>query len=220
PEYGVVSVAVSLEVLDNLEAPAVGITVEGLSSFESSRIAIYRQTPGKERTLVQGLGDVDVDGAGYWVDYLPPLGVPVTYTVEVLAGAWDGVFYEWTGEPHYSFSERIELGETWRNEYENPTFAGGVGLVTVWENLIASPRPSCSTARYQTTSATGVASGGNSREVGITSDVTGETTFYRTQSTNGHDDIAPGETYTGRVGVGNPNAFPVTVRAGFLRTTT
>src|SRR5699024_2498958 len=112
PEYGVVSVAVSLEVLDNLEAPAVGITVEGLSSFESSRIAIYRQTPGKERTLVQGLGDVTVDGAGYWVDYLPPLGVPITYAVELLEGAWEGIHYEWEGTPNYSVSERIQLEES------------------------------------------------------------------------------------------------------------
>ncbi|HLS01308.1 MAG TPA: hypothetical protein VK054_04900, partial [Beutenbergiaceae bacterium] len=69
----------AVRVVEDLDAPAVGITVEGLSSVETSRIAIYRQTPGKERTLVQGLGNVDVDGAGYWVDYLPPLGVPVTY---------------------------------------------------------------------------------------------------------------------------------------------
>src|SRR5690625_2306327 len=77
---------VAVRVLDDFAAPAVGITVEGLSATESSRVAIYRQTPGKERTLVQGLGNVDVDGAGYWVDYLPPLGVPVTYVVEVLEG--------------------------------------------------------------------------------------------------------------------------------------
>lgn len=78
--------SVVLGVVENIDSPAVGITVEGLSSSEASRIAIYRQTPGKERTLVQGLGNVDVDGAGYWVDYLPPLGVPVTYVVEVLEG--------------------------------------------------------------------------------------------------------------------------------------
>ncbi|HLS00771.1 MAG TPA: hypothetical protein VK054_02130, partial [Beutenbergiaceae bacterium] len=77
---------VILEALDGDGAPSVGIRVEGLAPDETSRVAIYRQTPGRDRTLVQGLGDVGVDGAGYWVDYLPPLGVPVTYVVEVLEG--------------------------------------------------------------------------------------------------------------------------------------
>ena len=209
--------AVSLEVLDNLEAPAVGITVEGLSSFESSRIAIYRQTPGKERTLVQGLGDVNVDGAGYWVDYLPPLGVPITYGVELLEGAWEGIHYEWEGTPNYSVSERIQLEETWRNEYENPTFAGGVGLVTVWENLLPTPRPSRSSARYSMTDAEAVVNGDDYREIELTADVSGDTTVYRTGSASGFVDFSSGEVFSARVGVGNPNSYPVTLRAGIVR---
>lgn len=209
--------AVSLEVLDNLDAPAVGITVEGLSTHEASRIAIYRQTPGKERTLVQGLGDVNVDGAGYWVDYLPPLGVPITYAVELLEGAWEGIHYEWEGTPNYSVSERIQLEESWRNEFTNPNFGGGVGLVTVWENLLPAPRPSRSSTRYSMTDAEAVVNGDDYREIELTADVSGSTTVYRTGSASGFEDFSSGEVFSARVGVGNPNSYPVTLRAGIVR---
>src|SRR5690625_666875 len=77
---------VAVRVLDDFAAPAVGITVEGLSATESSRIAIYRHTPGKERTLVQGLGNMDVDGAGYWVDYQHPYSRALELTCVLCRG--------------------------------------------------------------------------------------------------------------------------------------
>src|SRR5699024_6487843 len=58
------------------------------------------------------------------------------------------------------------------------------------------------------------------REIELTSDAEGSRTFYRTSPNNGHLFPEPGETYSGRVGVGNPNSYPITLRAGFIRTET
>lgn len=67
-------------------APAVGITIDGLDPSGQSRLRILRSTSGDAPTAVQGMSDLTATGAGYWIDYLPPLGREVTYMAEVIEG--------------------------------------------------------------------------------------------------------------------------------------
>lgn len=77
---------VFLEVLSD-PVPAVGVTITGLDPAGPSTVTLWRSTPGQVRTVVPGVVDKVIFGAEYVVDYAVPLGVPVTYTVEVTSGA-------------------------------------------------------------------------------------------------------------------------------------
>lgn len=77
--------AVALERLD-AGGPSVGITIDGLATSGPSRFTVWRQIPGQERTVVQGMSDVEATGAAYVVDYLPPLGREVRYMIDVIEG--------------------------------------------------------------------------------------------------------------------------------------
>jgi hypothetical protein len=61
-----------------------GITITGLG-VGSSVVTVWR-TAGNNRKSVQGERRVIMNDAGYVVDHFAPLGRPVTYEVEVLAG--------------------------------------------------------------------------------------------------------------------------------------
>src|SRR5699024_4866557 len=115
--------------------------------------------------------------------------------------------------------KRIELGETWRNEFTNPIFGAAYGEVIVQENVLPHPRPSVSTGRFAATDTEGIDSGPDYRVIRFLADVSGAVTFYRTSVSNGFTDLEPGDVFSGRVKVGNPNTFPVTMRAGFIRRT-
>ncbi|WP_127572790.1 hypothetical protein [Georgenia faecalis] len=101
-------------------APAVGITISGLDETAPSRVALYRQHAGEGRTVVQGASDVSMTGAGYVVDYLPPLGRVVTYTVEVLEGAIVPAVL--------STQVEIETQAAWLQDALNPLLAAEIGL--------------------------------------------------------------------------------------------
>src|SRR5699024_5297865 len=68
-------------------------------------------------------------------------------------GRTDHAVYAWDGRAGYATSTRTDDTGTVTNTFTNPNFAGGVGLVTVWENLLPAPRPSRSASRYSTTDA-------------------------------------------------------------------
>src|SRR5699024_4861168 len=188
-----------------------------------SGLYIKSQAIGGSWQSPEKVGKAGITVSGVKGFLLATVGFFNFYGARAVIGQGDNwaplVDHFWEGMPHYSPSVETDNGGEDENVFPNPEFKGGVGVVTVWENLIPSPRPSYSTSRYATTSARGVRSGENYREVEITADVSGDTTVYRTNSGNGHEDFEAGEVYSGRVGVGNPNPYPVTVRAGFIRNT-
>lgn len=111
---------IKLTPVDQAPAPAVGITVEGLDPNAPTRLALYRQISGQPRTLVQGAGDVSATGAGYWVDYLPPLGRTITYMVDILEGA---------ATPDVTSAQfTIESETAWLQDALNPLMAIEVAI--------------------------------------------------------------------------------------------
>jgi len=67
--------------------PRVGVTITGLDNAGESTITVWRAPIGEARAPVRGLRSVVVVDATYVVDHEVPLGRPVTYTLEVTAGA-------------------------------------------------------------------------------------------------------------------------------------
>lgn len=79
---------ISLEVIATPDpCPRVGVTVEGLDTVAESVITVWRSVAGEGRAAVRGLRAATVVDATYVVDFEAPLGRPVTYTLEVTAGA-------------------------------------------------------------------------------------------------------------------------------------
>lgn len=113
--------AVTLEALAD-PIPSVGITVEGLDESGPSRVAVWRQHPGEGRTRVQGTENVEVTGAGYFVDYTPPLGRPATYFVEVVEGAVIPDEEDLTG------TVTVESDTAWLQDALNPMLAVPVAI--------------------------------------------------------------------------------------------
>src|SRR5699024_11961765 len=91
--------------------------------------------------------------------------------------------------------------------------------VVVWENLIPDPDPTTALGRYTTTGITS-SSHEDCRLITIEeAKEAGQTTFYRTVSSNGHTPVEEGEVYSARGGVRNISDWPVTLRFGMIRTT-
>ena len=91
--------------------------------------------------------------------------------------------------------------------------------VVVWENLIPDPDPTTAPGRY---TATGITASSHEDGRLITFEdamESGNTTFYRTVSSNGHTSVEEGEGYSARGGVRNISDWPVTLRFGMIRRT-
>ncbi|MFJ4286399.1 hypothetical protein ACIPY0_12205 [Paenarthrobacter nicotinovorans] len=77
-------VAVTLDAFMDYPCPRVGVTITGLGTG-TSVVSVWRISEGK-RNEVPGFRRVLMTDADYVVDFFAPLGVPVKYEVEVMAG--------------------------------------------------------------------------------------------------------------------------------------
>ncbi|WP_264032179.1 hypothetical protein [Cellulosimicrobium sp. SH8] len=122
-----------LDVVALLDSPGprAGITVDGLDISGPSVVTLWRSSPGGKRRKVRGWSRNVVYGSGYVEDAEVPLGRPVTYELQVVAGA---VVPD-------TLAATVTLDNGW-GQVQDPlvpssmlplspqTYVGGVGFVT------------------------------------------------------------------------------------------
>jgi hypothetical protein len=79
------AVAITAASLAGGPCPRAGVTITGLGAVSGSVVSVWRNTPDG-REAVPGYRRVAMVDSSYLVDFYPPLGVPVTYELEVISG--------------------------------------------------------------------------------------------------------------------------------------